>query len=223
MKHLVLVDRHRRGQRLARRSPTSSLSAVLYLPRRMPWPSRATLRIHVARGVVVTVMAGLFFWGIGRVPLAQAIALTFIAPLIALLLAACVPRRTDRPAVDRRLGRRVRRRHRHRRSARRERSSGRSTARQRRDPRLGALLRGQHRDDAPSGARRQAARDQLLPVADGHGPVARSRCRSSACPHWPGEQWLWIVVAALLSTSGTLLFAWAYARGPGELSRGHRI
>ena len=41
-----------------------------------------------ARGVIVTVMAVLFFWGIGRVPLAQAIALTFIAPLIALLLAA---------------------------------------------------------------------------------------------------------------------------------------
>ena len=37
---------------------------------------------------IVTVMAFLFFWGIGRVPLAQAIALTFIAPLIALLLAA---------------------------------------------------------------------------------------------------------------------------------------
>ena len=33
-------------------------------------------------------MAGLFFWGIGRVHLAQALALTFIAPLISLLLAA---------------------------------------------------------------------------------------------------------------------------------------
>lgn len=60
----------------------------LYLPRRLPWPTRATLKIHVARGIIVTVMAFLFFWGIGRVPLAQAIALTFIAPLIALMLAA---------------------------------------------------------------------------------------------------------------------------------------
>jgi S-adenosylmethionine uptake transporter len=33
-------------------------------------------------------MGFLFFWGIGRVPLAQAIALAFIAPLIALFLAA---------------------------------------------------------------------------------------------------------------------------------------
>jgi S-adenosylmethionine uptake transporter len=60
----------------------------LYLPRRLPWPNWPTLKIHVARGVIVTFMAFLFFWGIGRVPLAQAIALTFIAPLIALMLAA---------------------------------------------------------------------------------------------------------------------------------------
>jgi S-adenosylmethionine uptake transporter len=32
-------------------------------------------------------------------------------------------------------------------------------------------------------------------------------------PTWPAGQWLWIAVAAALSTSGTLLFAWAYARG----------
>lgn len=64
------------------------IAAALYLPRRLPWPTPATLRIHVVRGVIVTVMAMLFFWGIARVPLAQGIALTFIAPLIALLLAA---------------------------------------------------------------------------------------------------------------------------------------
>lgn len=64
------------------------LAGGLYLPRRLPWPSWPTLKIHISRGVIVTVMAFLFFWGIGRVPLAQAIALTFIAPLIALMLAA---------------------------------------------------------------------------------------------------------------------------------------
>ena len=63
------------------------LSSGIYLPRRLPWPSRRILLIHVLRSVVVTIMAVLFFWGIGRVPLAQAIALTFIAPLIAMLLA----------------------------------------------------------------------------------------------------------------------------------------
>jgi S-adenosylmethionine uptake transporter len=35
-------------------------------------------------------------------------------------------------------------------------------------------------------------------------------------PAWPGNQWLWVGVASLLSTAGTLLFAWAYARGPAS-------
>jgi S-adenosylmethionine uptake transporter len=64
------------------------LSGIVYLPRRSGWPSRSTMRIHLARGVLSTAMGFLFFWGIGRVPLAQAIALAFIAPLIALYLAA---------------------------------------------------------------------------------------------------------------------------------------
>ena len=42
------------------------------------------------RGALTTVMAVLFFWGLAHVPLAQAIALAFIAPLIAIFLAAAV-------------------------------------------------------------------------------------------------------------------------------------
>ncbi|HEY0627373.1 MAG TPA: DMT family transporter [Allosphingosinicella sp.] len=64
------------------------LSSALYLPQRQGWPSRKTLRIHIGRGALTTVMGVLFFWGLGRVPLAQAIALAFIAPLISLYLAA---------------------------------------------------------------------------------------------------------------------------------------
>ena len=60
-------------------------------------PSRSTMRIHLFRGVLTTVMAALFFWGLARVPLAQAIALAFIAPLIALFLAAAVLRETIGP------------------------------------------------------------------------------------------------------------------------------
>ena len=48
------------------------------------------MRIHLYRGALTTVMAVLFFWGLARVPLAQAIALAFIAPLIALFLAAAL-------------------------------------------------------------------------------------------------------------------------------------
>src|SRR3954453_20544338 len=89
MKHLVLVIGIF-AVSVWRSLANLIVSAMLYLPRRAEWPSRNTLRVHVSRGVVVTVMAFLFFWGIGRVPLAQGIALTFIAPLIALLLAAAV-------------------------------------------------------------------------------------------------------------------------------------
>ena len=64
------------------------MSGVLYLAQPSPWPSQPTMRLHVARGVLSTVMGFLFFWGLARVPLAQAIALAFIAPLIALYLAA---------------------------------------------------------------------------------------------------------------------------------------
>jgi S-adenosylmethionine uptake transporter len=52
------------------------------------WPERRVLRMHIERGVLTSFMGLLFFWGIGHVPLAQAIALAFIAPLIALYLAA---------------------------------------------------------------------------------------------------------------------------------------
>ena len=65
-----------------------ALASAFYLPRRLPWPTRTTLKIHIGRGVLVTAMGLLFFWGLGKIPMAQAIALTFIAPLIALVLAA---------------------------------------------------------------------------------------------------------------------------------------
>ena len=64
------------------------MAGALYAPTFKGWPARPVLTLHVARGVLSTFMGLLFFWGIGRVPLAQAIALAFIAPLIALYLAA---------------------------------------------------------------------------------------------------------------------------------------
>jgi S-adenosylmethionine uptake transporter len=64
-----------------------AMSGTLFAARPR-WPSRSTMRIHLYRGSLTTVMAVLFFWGIARVPLAQAIALAFIAPLIAIFLAA---------------------------------------------------------------------------------------------------------------------------------------
>ena len=51
------------------------------------WP---VLRLHLTRGAVGTLMATTFFWGLVRTPMATGMALSFIAPLIALFLAALV-------------------------------------------------------------------------------------------------------------------------------------
>ena len=64
------------------------LSGLVYLPRRKHWPSRDVMKIHFTRGILSTGMGYLFFWGIAHIPLAQAIALAFISPLLALYLAA---------------------------------------------------------------------------------------------------------------------------------------
>jgi len=75
------------------------LAGVLWLGRGARAPSRRALRLHLARGGVTAAMAILFFWGLARVPMAQAISLTYIAPILALLLAAVV--------LGERVGRRV--------------------------------------------------------------------------------------------------------------------
>ena len=52
------------------------------------WPSPRVMRLHVLRAITVGCVLVLFFWGLARLPLAEAIALSFIAPLIALFMAA---------------------------------------------------------------------------------------------------------------------------------------
>jgi S-adenosylmethionine uptake transporter len=68
----------------------ASMGVVPYMLTRKGWPSRAGLRVHVLRGFVASIMAVSFFYGIARVPLAEGIALSFIAPLIALYLSAVI-------------------------------------------------------------------------------------------------------------------------------------
>jgi len=65
-----------------------ALIAPIWLATRQGWPARATMRVHLIRGAVGSAMAFTFFWGLARVPLAEGIALSFVAPLIALYLAA---------------------------------------------------------------------------------------------------------------------------------------
>jgi S-adenosylmethionine uptake transporter len=67
-----------------------ALAAIPFLATRNPWPRGTALRLHLLRGAMMVPMAILFFWGLARIPMAQAVALTFIAPLIALVLAALI-------------------------------------------------------------------------------------------------------------------------------------
>jgi S-adenosylmethionine uptake transporter len=214
MKHLVLVIGIV-AVSIWRSSANLSLSAVLYFPTRKSWPSAATLRVHIARGVIVTVMAALFFWGIGRVPLAQAIALTFIAPLIAMLLAALF--------LDERIGASS--------------IAGALLA----FAGVVVIVLGQAR--APVGSdvllgiaailasalcyavnivlmRRQALAARPLEINFFQCLTVMTLWLIAiplvGLPVWPVGEWLWIIVATLLSTSGTLLFAWGYARGPAS-------
>lgn len=188
------------------------LSVALYLPRRSPWPTRKVIEIHVLRAVVVTIMATAFFWGIARVPLAQAISLTFIAPLIALLLAAVFLHEKIGPRSI--LGSILA-------------FGG-----------VMVIVLGQARSELGPEALLGTLAILLSGLTYAINIVLMRHQAKSADPFeinffqsgtvmvlWllmmpvvgipmtPGPQWPWIVVAAALSTSGTLLFAWAYARG----------
>jgi S-adenosylmethionine uptake transporter len=211
MKHLVLVIGIF-AVSVWRAAANLGISAAIYLPRRLGWPSRKTLKIHVARGIIVTVMAFLFFWGIGRVPLAQAIALTFIAPLIALLLASMF--------LDERIGRRsilgsllafagvlviV---------------GGQARAQLDKDALLGTLaILGSALTYAINIVlmRRQALAARPFEINFFQSLTVMAlwliAILFGGLPAWPDGQWHWIALAALLSTAGTLLFAWGYARG----------
>lgn len=188
------------------------LSAALYLPRRLPWPDRATLKIHVARGVLGTVMAFLFFWGIGLVPLAPAIALTFIGPLIALFLASVFLKEQIGPRSI----------------------AGSAVA----FAGVLVIMLGQaHAQLGPQVLLGSAAILGSALCYAGNIVIMRRQALAArpleinffqsltvmACwlvalplvgmPAGGGWQWTWIAVAAILSTVGSLLYSWAYARG----------
>jgi S-adenosylmethionine uptake transporter len=211
MKHLVLVIGIF-AVSVWRALANLVVATCFYLPRRGPWPDRKVMRVHIARSVIITVMAFLFFWGIGRVPLAQAIALTFIAPLIALILASMF--------LHERIG---------------SRSIAGSVGA------FGGvviIVLGQTQShlgpDALFGTfailasalcyavnivlmRHQALSAKPLEITFFQAVCVMAlwllAIPVAGVPAWPAGQWAWIGVASVLSTAGTLLFAWGYARG----------
>lgn len=67
-------------------------ATVLVLPAWLvagrPLPSRSVLKVHALRAAITACMAALFFYGLVRIPMAEGIAISFIAPLVALYFAA---------------------------------------------------------------------------------------------------------------------------------------
>lgn len=64
------------------------MSGALYFVSRPRMPGLAALRIHSVRSLFVAGMALSFFWALARLPMAEAIAIAFVAPLMTLYLAA---------------------------------------------------------------------------------------------------------------------------------------
>jgi S-adenosylmethionine uptake transporter len=77
-----------------RNSVGALLMGVLFVATRQKWPPVHLLKIHLWRSIVVAVMAVSFFWSLTKLPLAEAIGLSFIAPVIALYLAAVMLKET---------------------------------------------------------------------------------------------------------------------------------
>lgn len=64
------------------------IAGILFVATGQGWPARDNLRLHLWRSFIVAGMAVSFFWALAVLPLAEAIGLSFIAPVIALYLAA---------------------------------------------------------------------------------------------------------------------------------------
>ncbi len=65
----------------------ATLIAPFWLWRKAAWPTGDVLKLHVERGVISAFMALSFFFALTKLPLAEAIAISFVAPLMALYLA----------------------------------------------------------------------------------------------------------------------------------------
>lgn len=73
------------------------LSAPVWLALGPKWPERKVLKVHLKRGIVGAAMALTFFVALTKLPLAETIAISFVAPIISLYLAAILLGETIRP------------------------------------------------------------------------------------------------------------------------------
>lgn len=64
------------------------LTLPLWLAAGRPTPTGDVFRVHALRSAITAAMAALFFYGLVRIPMAEGIAISFVAPIVALYLAA---------------------------------------------------------------------------------------------------------------------------------------
>ncbi|MCD2324500.1 DMT family transporter [Sphingomonas sp. IC-56] len=193
----------------------AGIMTPLYALSKPRLPGLRILRVHFIRSVIIAIMALAFFWGIARVPLAEAIALTFIAPLIALGLAALFLKEQvgPRSVLGSLLG-----------------LAGVAII-------LAGQLGSQHSDEAPIGmiavlvsavfyavnlviARHQAQHAKPIEIAFFQnwfilallGLAAPFLLTVPAPQHWPA-----IVAAAALAVVSLLFLSWAYARAEAQV------
>lgn len=67
-----------------------AMAGAIFLARKGRWPEREVLRLHIMRGLTGGTSVLFFFWGLARIPMAKGVALTFLAPLLAIYLAAAM-------------------------------------------------------------------------------------------------------------------------------------
>lgn len=82
---------------LLRNAFATLMTLPLWLAAGRPLPSRAVLLVHAQRSAITATMAALFFYGLVRIPMAEGIAISFIAPIIALYFAAVMLGEKIRP------------------------------------------------------------------------------------------------------------------------------
>ena len=94
---LSLMDAFMKGAALAagaysasvmRSAIATGIIAPIWLGSKGQWPTRRVMKLHALRGAVSGIMALSFFYSLTKLPIAEAIAISFVAPLIALYLAA---------------------------------------------------------------------------------------------------------------------------------------
>ena len=68
----------------------AAIIVPIWLARGGRWPGRQALRFHMIRGVVSAFMALTFFYALTKLPLAETIAISFVAPVLSLYLAALI-------------------------------------------------------------------------------------------------------------------------------------